>query len=95
MFRLPSRARKVIILKTIKKHKTIAKERCILIHNDFHEDFDAIKFSRRFEVKEYKMTIVTTVRNALRNILDNINETKSELILLHVGKKDFSIGQED
>ena len=69
-----------------------SKERCLLIHDDFHEDFDAVKFSRRFKVKGYKMTIVTTVINALRNILDNINETKNQLILLHVGNKDFSIG---
>ena len=59
-----------------------SKKRCLLIHDDFHEDFAISKFSQRYEVKCHKMPLLSNVKNEMRNILDKIKETKSELVLL-------------
>ena len=74
-----------------KKHLQ-SKDRCLLIHDDFHEDFDTTKFSQRFEIKSYKMALISSVKKELRNILHKDNETESKLIVLHVGYKDLWSG---
>ena len=69
-----------------------SKKRCLLIHDDFHEDFDISKFSQRYEVKCHKMPLLSNVKNEMRTILHKIKETKSELVFLHAGHKDLWIG---
>ena len=72
--------------------KSFSKKRCVLIHDDFHEDFDPTKFSNRYEVKSYKMSLLSTLRRELPNILNKISDQKSDLLLLHVGHKDLWSG---
>ena len=68
------------------------KQRCLLIHDEFHEGFDETKFSRMYDVKAYKMPLLLTVKKEMRNILSKITETKSDLVFLHTGFKDLWSG---
>ena len=73
------------------KSTTIQKKRCLLIHDDFHDHFVASKFSSRYEVKCYKMPLLSTIKQEITNVI-KIWEYQSDLIVLHIGHKDLWIG---
>ena len=48
-----------------------------------------MKFSKRYEVKAHKITLLSSLEKEKRNILTKIAETKSDIVFLHVGFKDM------
>ena len=65
------------------------KQRCLLIHDGFHEGFDETKFSKRYEVKAHKITLLSSLEKEKQNILNKIKETKTDIVFLHVGFRDM------
>ena len=65
------------------------KRRCLLIHDDYHDDFDRSKFTNRYEINLYKMSAISTIRQNITKVIEKILDEKSDLIIVHAGHKDL------
>ena len=71
------------------------KQSCLLIHDDYHDDFDPSKFTNRYEVDHYKMSTISSIRQNITKVIDKILDLNSDLVIVHAGHKDLWNGRKN